>query len=67
MGTPATPIAPAIGDPLTASILGVLDTPRTPEEIAARLVLGMPRLRAHLTLMEMRGQVVRKGSFIDRA
>ncbi len=60
-------IAPAINDPLAARILEALDVPRTPEDLARRLTLEMPRLRAHLTLMEMRRQVVRRGSFMDRA
>lgn len=62
-----TSVTPALNDPLGAQILEALDTPRTPEDLARRLELEMPRLRAHLTLMEMRRQVVRKGSSIDRA
>jgi DNA processing protein len=66
--TSAAPsVAPAINDPLAARIIEALDVPRTPEDLAHRLTLEMPRLRSHLTLMEMRRQVIRKGSFMDRA
>ncbi len=66
-GAATTSVSPVFDDPLGTQILEALDTPRTAEDLARRLGIEMPRLRAHLTLMEMRRQVVRKGSSIDRA
>lgn len=69
-----TPGAPSGAPPRDAglsesqkSILVALDAPRTLDQLAIELKLDAAKVRADITMLEIRRRVVRRGSVIERA
>lgn len=48
------------------AILAALESPLTPDQLAAAAALAPERLRVELTLLELRGQVMRSGTVVRR-
>jgi predicted Rossmann fold nucleotide-binding protein DprA/Smf involved in DNA uptake len=49
------------------SILEALDAPRTLDQLAIELKLDAAKVRADITMLEIRRRVVRRGSVFERA
>jgi DNA processing protein len=64
--TDPRPDPPSVGTPLERAILAALALPRTPDELADAIGTGTSEVRAALTLLELRGQVRRAGSRVER-
>lgn len=60
----AAPAVPA--GSLEARLLGALDKPRSPDDLAARVGAGPAEVRAAVTMLEIRGAVRRRGALLER-
>ena len=54
------------GSPLERRVIEALDGAYSPDDLAERLGVGPGELRAALTMLEIRGQVRRRGALIER-
>ncbi|HVU63939.1 MAG TPA: hypothetical protein VHC70_08175, partial [Phycisphaerales bacterium] len=52
--------------PSQSSILAALDAPRTLDQLAVELKLDAARLRADITMLEIRRRIARRGSKFER-